>query len=116
MKGRKPNITALHGALDKAPPAQAWLPKFSPRPGGKDFPKRAICFRPLVTARTRVWHSPSTTTAKQSDCVIARKQFRWRAVHVTANTLGQCEGAAMRNGTLGSITGRDEFIIARPRL
>ncbi len=23
MKGRKPNITALHGALDKAPPAPA---------------------------------------------------------------------------------------------
>ncbi|SIN82808.1 hypothetical protein SAMN05443247_00014 [Bradyrhizobium erythrophlei] len=39
MKGRKPNITPLHGALDKAPPAPAWLPKFSPRPGGKDFPK-----------------------------------------------------------------------------
>jgi hypothetical protein len=28
MKGRKPNITALHGELDKAPPAPAWLPKF----------------------------------------------------------------------------------------
>ncbi len=29
MKGRKPEITALSGALDKAPPAPAWLPKFA---------------------------------------------------------------------------------------
>jgi P27 family predicted phage terminase small subunit len=29
MKGRKPNITALPGALDKAPPAPAWLPKLA---------------------------------------------------------------------------------------
>jgi phage terminase large subunit-like protein len=27
MKGRKPSITALNGALDKAPPAPAWLPR-----------------------------------------------------------------------------------------
>jgi hypothetical protein len=29
MRGRKPNITALPGALDKPPPAPAWLPKFA---------------------------------------------------------------------------------------
>jgi hypothetical protein len=27
MKGRKPEIHALNGALDKAPPAPAWLPR-----------------------------------------------------------------------------------------
>lgn len=27
MRGRKPNITALLGALDKPPPAPAWLPR-----------------------------------------------------------------------------------------
>src|SRR6266481_3759487 len=27
MKGRKPNITTLHGELDKAPTAPAWSPK-----------------------------------------------------------------------------------------
>lgn len=29
MKGRKPTITALPGALDSTPPAPAWLPKFA---------------------------------------------------------------------------------------
>ena len=29
MKGRKRNITALPGALDKDPPAPTWLPKFA---------------------------------------------------------------------------------------
>lgn len=33
-------------------------------------------------------------------------------VHVAANRLGTFREASMRNGTLGSITGRDEFIIA----
>jgi hypothetical protein len=33
-------------------------------------------------------------------------------VHVSANRLGTFREASMRNGTLGSITGRDEFIIA----
>jgi hypothetical protein len=31
------------------------------------------------------------------------------AVRTAANTLGPCKDAAMRNGTLGSITGRDEW-------
>jgi hypothetical protein len=30
MKGRKPEIHALPGALDKPPPPPAWMPKFSP--------------------------------------------------------------------------------------
>jgi len=29
MKGRKPEIIALQGALDKAPTATTWLPKFA---------------------------------------------------------------------------------------
>jgi hypothetical protein len=33
MKGRKPNIAALPGALDKAPPAPTWLPKFAKAAG-----------------------------------------------------------------------------------
>lgn len=37
MKGRKPTITALHGALEEPPPAPAWLPKF-----GKTEWKRVV--------------------------------------------------------------------------
>jgi hypothetical protein len=51
------------------------------------------------------------TRANESDCVLATEQFRWRVVHVAAYSLGPCKDAATRNGTLESITGRDEFII-----
>jgi hypothetical protein len=91
-------------------PAERWLGSRHV-PAERTFRKRAICFRTL-TALPCLRHSPNTTTPKQSDCVIAREQFRWRAVHVAANTLGPSKDAAIRNGTLGSITGRDEFIIA----
>ena len=51
MKGRKPNITALPGALDKAPPAPAWLPKFARAEW--DVPA-------LVKARSLAQHELST--------------------------------------------------------
>src|SRR5882672_6740960 len=49
MKGRKPNITALPGALDKAPPAPAWLPKFANTEWAPVVPV-------LVKARSRTVH------------------------------------------------------------
>jgi phage terminase small subunit len=44
MRGRKPNITALPGALDKPPPAPAWLPKF-----GKTEWARVVAHSQLLT-------------------------------------------------------------------
>ena len=53
MKGRKPNITAPHGALDKAPPAPAWLPKFAKTEWARVVPA-------LVEARSLAQHELST--------------------------------------------------------
>ena len=53
MKGRKPNITALPGALDKAPPAPAWLPKFAKTEWAPVVPA-------LVKARSLAQHELST--------------------------------------------------------
>jgi P27 family predicted phage terminase small subunit len=53
MKGRKPNITALPGALDKAPPAPAWLPKFARAEWARVVPA-------LVKARSLAQHELST--------------------------------------------------------
>jgi P27 family predicted phage terminase small subunit len=53
MKGRKPNITALPGALDKAPPAPAWLPKFAKTEWARVVPA-------LVKARSLAQHELST--------------------------------------------------------
>jgi phage terminase small subunit len=53
MKGRKPKIAALPGALDKAPPAPAWLPKFAKTEWARVVPA-------LVTARSLAQHELST--------------------------------------------------------
>jgi P27 family predicted phage terminase small subunit len=53
MKGRKPNITALPGALDKAPPAPAWLPKLTRVEWARVVPA-------LVKARSLAQHELST--------------------------------------------------------
>jgi P27 family predicted phage terminase small subunit len=59
MKGRKPNITALPGALDKAPPAPAWLPKFARAEWARVVPA-------LVKARSLAQHELSTV---ESSCI-----------------------------------------------
>ena len=53
MKGRKPNITALPGASDKAPPAPAWLPKFARAEWARVVPA-------LVKARSLAQHELCT--------------------------------------------------------
>src|ERR1700704_1359897 len=53
MKGRKPAVTALHSALDKAPPAPAWLPKFAKTEWARVVPA-------LVKARSLAQHELST--------------------------------------------------------
>jgi len=53
MKGRKPNITALPGALDKAPAAPTWLPKFAKTEWARVVPA-------LVRARSLAQHELST--------------------------------------------------------
>ena len=49
MKGRKPNIAALPGALDKAPPAPTWLPKFAKAEWALQQP-RSLVWRPFFHA------------------------------------------------------------------
>ena len=53
MKGRKPAIHALSGALDKTPPAPAWLPKFAKAEWARVVPA-------LVKARSLAQHELST--------------------------------------------------------
>src|SRR5712675_2854688 len=53
MKGRKANITALSGALDKAPPAPTWLPKFAKSEWARVVPA-------LVKSRSLASHELST--------------------------------------------------------
>ncbi|MDH2354901.1 phage terminase small subunit P27 family [Bradyrhizobium sp. SSUT112] len=53
MKGRKPEITALPGALDRPPPAPAWLPKFAKKEWARVVPA-------LVKARSLASHELST--------------------------------------------------------
>jgi phage terminase small subunit len=59
MKGRKPEIHALLGALDKAPPAPAWLPKFAKTEWARVVPA-------LVKARSLALHELSTV---ESYCI-----------------------------------------------
>jgi P27 family predicted phage terminase small subunit len=74
MKGRKPNITALYGALDKAPPAPAWLPKFAKTEWSRVVPG-------LVKARSLAQHELSTVESyclsiariRECEAVIAKK-------------------------------------------
>jgi P27 family predicted phage terminase small subunit len=77
MKGRKPNITALPGALDKAPPAPAWLPKFAKAEWARVVPA-------LVKARSLARHELSTV---ESYCLsIAR--------------IRECEAAIQKDGLI----------------
>src|SRR6266446_1023997 len=59
MKGRKANITALSGALDKAPPAPSWLPKFGKTEWARVVPA-------LVKSRSLAIHELSTV---ESYCI-----------------------------------------------
>ena len=59
MRGRKPTITALHGALDKAPPAPAWLPKHARTEWARVVPA-------LVKSRSLAIHELSTV---ESYCI-----------------------------------------------
>lgn len=53
MKGRKPNITALSGALDTPPPAPRWLSKLAKAEWARVVPA-------LVNARSLAAHELST--------------------------------------------------------
>jgi phage terminase small subunit len=67
MKGRKQEIHALYGALDKPPPAPTWLPKFAKTEWTRVVPA-------LVKARCLVSHELSTvesyclSVARIHDC------------------------------------------------
>jgi P27 family predicted phage terminase small subunit len=74
MKGRKPEIHALPGALDKPPPPPAWLPKLA-----KDEWARVV--PALVRSRSLAGHELSTVESyclsiariRQCQAVIAKK-------------------------------------------
>ena len=53
MKGRKPELRALPGALDKPPVAPAWLPKFAKAEWARVVPA-------LVKARSLAQHELSS--------------------------------------------------------
>jgi phage terminase small subunit len=53
MKGRKPEIHALSGALNKPPPAPAWLPKFAKADWARVVPA-------MVRSRSLAAHELST--------------------------------------------------------
>ena len=78
MKGRKPEIHALNGALDKPPAAPAWLPKFAKTEWARVVPA-------LVKARSLAQHELSTVESNflkravrlcETDHFIACKNFR----------------------------------------
>jgi phage terminase small subunit len=54
MKGRKPEIHALSGALDQPPPAPTWLPKFAKIEWARVVPA-------LVKARSLASHELKST-------------------------------------------------------
>lgn len=74
MKGRKPEIHALSGALDKAPKAPAWLPKHAKEEWLRVVPA-------LVKARSLAGHELSTVESycicvarvRETEAVIAKK-------------------------------------------
>lgn len=86
MKGRKPNITALNGALDTTPRAPAWLPKFAKVEWLRVVPA-------LVASRSLAKHELSTV---ESYCLsIAR--------------IRECEAVIQKNGmTFISPTGESK--------
>lgn len=86
MKGRKAEITALPGALDKAPPAPAWLPKFARIEWTRVVPA-------LVKARSLASHELSTV---ESYCIAVAR-------------IRECEAVIQKHGlTFVSPTGESK--------
>ena len=86
MKGRKPEITALPGALDKAPPAPVWLPKFAKAEWGRVVPA-------MVRSRSLASHELSTV---ESYCIAVAR-------------IRECEGVIQKHGlTFVSPTGESK--------
>jgi P27 family predicted phage terminase small subunit len=70
MKGRKPEIHALSGALDTSPPAPKWLPKFAKKEWARVVPA-------LVKARSLAAHELSTV---ESYCIAVARIRECEAV------------------------------------
>ena len=86
MKGRKPAIHALSGALDRPPPAPAWLPKFAKAEWARVVPA-------LVKARSLAQHELSTV---ESYCIAVAR-------------IRECEAFIQKNGlTYVSATGESK--------
>ena len=86
MKGRKPEITALHGALNKAPPAPAWLPKYAKAEWARVVPA-------LVRSRSLASHELSTV---ESYCIAVAR-------------IRECEAVIQKHGlTFVSPTGESK--------
>lgn len=76
MKGRKPHITALSGALDKPPPAPTWLPRHAKTEWARVVPA-------LVKSRSLAGHELSTV---ESYC-IAVARIRECEAHIQKHGL-----------------------------
>ena len=86
MRGRKPEIHALNGALDKPPPAPAWLPNFAKTEWARVVPA-------LVKARSLAQHELSTV---ESYCIAVAR-------------IRECEAFIQKNGlTYVSPTGESK--------
>src|SRR5882757_1656680 len=86
MKGRKPTITALNGALDKPPPAPAWLPKFGKTEWARVVPA-------MVRSRSLAAHELSTV---ESYCIAVAR-------------IRECEAVIQKHGlTFVSSTGESK--------
>src|ERR1700733_5292723 len=86
MKGRKPEIHALNGALDRAPAAPAWLPRFAKAEWARVVPA-------LVKARSLAQHELSTV---ESYCIAVAR-------------IRECEAFIQKNGlTYVSPTGESK--------
>ncbi len=70
MRGRKPTITALNGALDTAPPAPAWLPKHAKAEWARVVPA-------LVKNRSIAAHELSTV---ESYCIAVARVRECEAI------------------------------------
>lgn len=70
MKGRKPEIHALNGALDKPPPAPTWLPKFAKKEWARVVPA-------MVRSRSLAAHELSTV---ESYCIAVSRIRECEAV------------------------------------
>jgi P27 family predicted phage terminase small subunit len=86
MRGRKPEIHALPGALDKPPPAPAWLPRFAKAEWARVVPA-------LVRSRSLAGHELSTV---ESYCIAVAR-------------IRECEAFIQKNGlTYVSPTGESK--------